>query len=185
MQSIATSSTKLLRQEISRKPETPISRCRPPLPPAAGRNTPLYATRLRLPLAATEKQPTAFPRKLPPRRGGRPPPPHAAPRAARHAKTGARFAKSRKRRTKKFSARNLAPSFCGPTPVGKELRAPSSSSPRRGWRWLARPYGSQLLYFPPNTRAPNPRNFSAQRPLSARLGKSCLNNSHYSNVFPS
>ena len=54
MQSIATSSTKLLRQEISRKPETPISPWRPPLPHAAGRNTPLYATRLRLPLAATE-----------------------------------------------------------------------------------------------------------------------------------
>ena len=55
MQSIATSSTKLLRQEISRKPETPISPWRPPLPHAAGRNTPLYATRLRLPLAAAEK----------------------------------------------------------------------------------------------------------------------------------
>ena len=31
-----------------------ISPWRPPLPPAAGRNTPLHATRLRLPLAATE-----------------------------------------------------------------------------------------------------------------------------------
>ncbi len=35
--------------------EGEISPWRPPLPPAAGRNTPLHATRLRLPLAAAEK----------------------------------------------------------------------------------------------------------------------------------
>ena len=56
----------------------------------------------------------------------------------------------------------------------KELRAPTSSSPRRGWRWLAHSVGVQLLYFPPNTRAPNPRNFSAQRSPSARLGEILL-----------
>ncbi len=39
----------------------------------------------------------------------------------------------------------------------KELRAPSSSSPRPGWRGLARPKGSQLLDLPTNSRMPDPR----------------------------
>ena len=89
MQSIATSSTKLLRQEISRKPETPISPWRPPLPPAAGRNTPLYATRLRLSLAAAEK--LHFETKPRPQVARASRPPSAGSGAARHAKTGACF----------------------------------------------------------------------------------------------
>ena len=46
---IATSSAK-----FSAPSSAEFSQWRPPLPPAAGRNTPLHATRLRLPLAATE-----------------------------------------------------------------------------------------------------------------------------------
>ena len=63
---------------------------------------------------------------------------------------------------------------------GKELRAPSSSSRRVGWRRLARPYGSQFPNRQTNSRLPGPK----QRAQTARLGKSCLNNVNYSNVFP-
>ncbi len=54
----------------------------------------------------------------------------------------------------------------------KELRAPSSSSHRPGWRWLARPYGSQILHLPPNSQVSAPENYSAPRSLTARLGDS-------------
>ncbi len=42
----------MFEKKFSDRSSAEISRWRPPLPPAAGRNTPLYATRLRLPLAA-------------------------------------------------------------------------------------------------------------------------------------
>ena len=41
---------------------------------------------------------------------------------------------------------------------------PSSAErtePRPGWRRLARPKGSQLSYWPPNSRAPDSKNYSA------------------------
>ncbi len=42
---------------------------------------------------------------------------------------------------------------------GKELRVPSSSSPRPGWRWLAHSVGVQIPSLPPNSRPPDSRNF--------------------------
>ena len=51
---------------------------------------------------------------------------------------------------------------------GKELRAPSSSSRRVGWRWLARPYGSQFPNRQTNSRLPSPK----QRAQTARLDDS-------------
>ena len=53
---------------------------------------------------------------------------------------------------------------------GKELRAPSSSSRRVGWRWLARPYGSQFPNKQTNSRLPGPK----QRAQTARLGNSSV-----------
>ncbi len=47
-------------------------------------------------------------------------------------------------------------------------RVPSGTEPRPGWRRLARPKGSQLSYWPPNSRAPDSKNYSAQRSLPAR-----------------
>ena len=38
-------------------------------------------------------------------------------------------------------------------------RVPSGTSPRPGWRRLARPYGSQLFYLQPNSRTPGLKNF--------------------------
>ena len=48
-------------------------------------------------------------------------------------------------------------------------RVPSGTSPRPGWRRLARPYRSQFPNWPTNARTPNPKNCSAQQSLSARL----------------
>ena len=52
--------------------------------------------------------------------------------------------------------------------ASSNLRVPSGTEPRPGWRRLARLFESQFLYLPTYSRLPGPR----QRALSARLGDS-------------
>ena len=54
---------------------------------------------------------------------------------------------------------NLAKPSCGPTPAvlckaSSNLRVPSGTEPRPGWRWLARLFESQFLYLRTNFRVP-------------------------------
>ncbi len=71
---------------------------------------------------------------------------------------------------------SLAKPSCGPPPAvlckaSSNLRVPSGTSPRPGWRRRARPTGPQLLYLHP-TPGPGPKNVFAPRSLTARLGDS-------------
>ena len=54
----------------------------------------------------------------------------------------------------------------------KELRAPSSSSHRPGWRWLVHSVGVRLSYLQPNTRATGPKNRSAPTVIGRALAVS-------------
>jgi hypothetical protein len=77
------------------------------------------------------------------------------------------------------AARHSKTGFCSAKPAGhtyplvsrrqrKELRAPSSSSLRPGWRRLAHSYGVQIPCLPTNSHAPDSKNYSAQRSQTAR-----------------
>ena len=62
--------------------------------------------------------------------------------------------------------------------AGDQNRVFDCAQAARGWRRLARPYGSQLSYWPTNSRPPGPKNCSKkQQALAARLGKSFRFNS--------
>ena len=53
-------------------------------------------------------------------------------------------------------------------------RVPSGTSRRRGWRRLARPYGSQFLYLPTNSRPPTEKiRPQARPPAPAPRGARC------------
>ncbi len=60
----------------------------------------------------------------------------------------------------------------GRTPGGNATSPDERRDQPWGGGWPERPNGSQLSYWPTNSRAPDPK----QRSLTARLGKSCLNN---------
>ena len=60
----------------------------------------------------------------------------------------------------------------GRTPGGNATSPDEGRSQPWGGGWPERPYGSQLSYWPTNSRAPAPKNRSAQRSWAARLGDS-------------
>jgi hypothetical protein len=72
---------------------------------------------------------------------------------------------------------SLAKPSCGPPPAvlckaSSNLRVPSGTEPRPGWRWLAHSCGVQISCLQPNSQVPDPKNCSVQRLLAAHLGDS-------------
>ncbi len=107
------------------------------------------------------------------------------PGAARHSKIGACFAKHRWRRLVDSyppDPKNYSTPQSWTARLGRDLAMAAAATPRGRPQYAAS--RDEIAPSASGDRKPTQPPGSAQRALTARLGKSCLNNVNYSNVFP-